>query len=118
MKTIVSSADPNCTIIIGQNASENEHITLELAKRGDYWLHIMDHPGSHVVVKAKGHTSNIDAVLTEAAHYAVVQGRSKKEKIMYQVGVAFAQHVTKEKYSRKGSVHVHQYLTTIQVKMF
>ncbi len=39
------------TILVGQNARDNDLLTLRLARPGDFWFHIASGPGSHVVVR-------------------------------------------------------------------
>lgn len=43
----------NTIIYIGLNNIQNEYITTKLAKYNDYWFHIKDLPGSHVLVKGE-----------------------------------------------------------------
>ena len=40
-----------CDIYVGKNSKQNDYITLKLANKDDYWFHIKDHPGSHVVLR-------------------------------------------------------------------
>lgn len=38
-------------IYVGKNSKQNDYITLKLANKDDYWFHIKDLPGSHVVLR-------------------------------------------------------------------
>src|SRR5258706_9789363 len=38
-------------ILIGRNGRENDEVTFQLAQPDDFWLHVSDHSGSHVVVR-------------------------------------------------------------------
>lgn len=49
------------TILVGKNNIQNDYITHHLANSYDWWFHVKDAPGSHVVFKMPG----IDYVLTE-----------------------------------------------------
>ena len=40
-----------CDIYVGKNSKQNDYITLKLANKDDYWFHIKDHPGSHVILR-------------------------------------------------------------------
>lgn len=65
------------TISVGKNNIQNEYITHKLAKPGDYWFHVKDASGSHVVV----HTQNLTESLTRtaamlAAYYSPLRASS------------------------------------------
>lgn len=64
----------NASIYIGRNSSENEKITFEIAKPKDFWFHIKDVPGSHVVVKCDNIT---DDIIYNAAKLAVENSKNK-----------------------------------------
>lgn len=38
-------------ILVGRNARDNDTLTFRIARGNDYWFHVQDHPGSHVVVR-------------------------------------------------------------------
>lgn len=42
----------NCKIFFGKNAKQNDYITFKLANRLDWFFHIKDYPGSHVVISS------------------------------------------------------------------
>ena len=37
------------TIILGENAEENQHLVLN-SNANDYWAHISDHPSAHAII--------------------------------------------------------------------
>ncbi|MBU1093398.1 MAG: NFACT family protein [Firmicutes bacterium] len=45
--------DDNLHYYIGKNSLQNEYITHHVANKEDYWFHVKDFPGSHVVVDTK-----------------------------------------------------------------
>jgi|GEM_PF-715441 len=50
-----------CRYYAGRNARQNDAMTFQLARRGDYWFHANDVPGAHVILrKAEGEVSEID----------------------------------------------------------
>lgn len=57
-------------ILVSRGARENERLTFTIARGNDYWLHLADWPGPHVVVRAPGGEISDDALL-DAAHLAV-----------------------------------------------
>src|SRR5699024_9413161 len=40
-------------IFVGRNNRQNEYVTQTLANKHDIWLHTLDIPGSHVVIKSQ-----------------------------------------------------------------
>ncbi|MFP4186639.1 MAG: NFACT family protein [Acholeplasmataceae bacterium] len=45
--------DENARYLVGKNSYQNAYITHELAHRDDYWFHVKQAPGSHVVCQAE-----------------------------------------------------------------
>jgi predicted ribosome quality control (RQC) complex YloA/Tae2 family protein len=43
--------DDQATYLVGKNNIQNEYVTHELARSEDYFFHVKDAPGSHVIVK-------------------------------------------------------------------
>lgn len=41
------------TYYVGKNNKQNEYITNTIGKHNDYWFHVKDYPGSHVVLKGE-----------------------------------------------------------------
>ncbi|MFA5692455.1 MAG: NFACT RNA binding domain-containing protein [Acholeplasmataceae bacterium] len=61
----------NITYIVGKNSYQNEIIINTLGKPNDYWFHIKDGPGSHVLVKTLLLTDEIIInAATLAAHFS------------------------------------------------
>ena len=55
------------SILVGRNNRQNDELTLRLSSQEDIWLHVKDLPGSHVIVRTKGHKAVPDTTLTAAA---------------------------------------------------
>jgi predicted ribosome quality control (RQC) complex YloA/Tae2 family protein len=51
------------TIYVGKNNTQNDYLTHKLASSNDYWFHVKDIPGSHVIVKVPENNPNY--ILTE-----------------------------------------------------
>ena len=64
------------TVLVGKNNRENDVLTLEMAARGDYWLHTKDIPGSHVILRAEGRDIS-ETAITEAAQLAALYSKAK-----------------------------------------
>ncbi len=53
----------NCRYFVGRNAKQNDQLTFQLARRGDYWFHANEVPGAHVIAKkAAGEMNETDLV--------------------------------------------------------
>lgn len=69
-----------CRYYIGRNARQNDVLTFQVARRGDWWFHANDVPGAHVILKkAEGVVTESDlwrgAVL--AAWFSFARNSSK-----------------------------------------
>ncbi len=64
-------------ILVGRSAKENEMV-LKLASPNDYWLHVRDIPGSHVIIKRNGKKevpfSTIRYAASIAAYFSKARG--------------------------------------------
>ncbi len=59
--------EAQAVIWVGKSAKDNHQLTFRYAKGSDYWLHVQDTSGSHVLVKTAQLTPQL---LEEAAHLA------------------------------------------------
>lgn len=50
--SIFKIIDDDATYIIGKNDKQNNYITHQIAHSNDYWFHVKDAPGSHLIVQA------------------------------------------------------------------
>ena len=64
------------TVLVGRNNKENDVLTLEVASKGDYWLHTKDIPGSHVILRTEGREIT-DTAIYEAASLAALNSKAK-----------------------------------------
>jgi predicted ribosome quality control (RQC) complex YloA/Tae2 family protein len=64
-------------ILIGRNAAGNDHLTTQIARENDLWLHAEDLPGSHVLVRNPGEGNIPDEVLLKAASLAAFFSRGR-----------------------------------------
>ncbi len=63
--------DAGWLLFVGRNAKSNDHLTMNLSRPDDWWLHARQIPGSHVLLRAPNSDRNQDrppeAVLLAAA---------------------------------------------------
>ena len=71
------SADPlsfrtpdGLEILVGRNNVQNDDLTTRTARRTDYWFHVKNLHGSHVILRCEGVVPSEDAVRTAAAYAA------------------------------------------------
>ncbi|MBI3268134.1 MAG: NFACT family protein [Planctomycetes bacterium] len=98
------SAD-GMTILVGQNAAENDELTLRIASGHDLWLHAQHGAGAHVVVRTpRGKTVPLETLLDAAAlaaHFSKFRGAARTE-----VTYTERKHVTKPRRAPAGLVLV------------
>jgi len=58
-------------ILVARNARENRRLTFTLARGNDYWMHLVDWPGPHVVIRKPPEREVSRQALLDAAHLAV-----------------------------------------------
>ena len=54
-------------VLVGRNNLQNDLLTTSLARRTDYWLHVKDLHGSHVILCCEGQEPSQEAVLYAAS---------------------------------------------------
>ncbi|AEE96174.1 Rqc2 family fibronectin-binding protein [Mahella australiensis] len=96
-------------IYVGKNNVQNDMLTLRWAAKSDYWLHVKDLPGSHVIIRSQGKLPDQQTLLEAAmlaAHYS--KGRDSSN-----VAVDYTQckYVNKPAGARPGKVIYTNYKT-------
>ncbi len=64
------------TVLCGKNNTQNEYVTFKLAENTDWWFHVKNQPGSHVVMLS-GEDEPGEADFTEAAEIAAYYSKAK-----------------------------------------
>ena len=93
------------TVLCGKNNIQNENITFNLAAKSDYWFHVKNKAGSHVVMICNGEEPdavNFTEAAEIAAYYSSVQGG-----VNVPVDYTFAKHVKKIQGANPGLVLYH-----------
>ena len=66
------------TVLCGKNNTANDHLTTKLANRYDWWFHVKDQPGSHVVLEClPGEDDPSEEAFTEAAMIAAYHSAAR-----------------------------------------
>ena len=62
-------------ILVGRNATANRRLTFQKARGSDWWMHLRDRPGAHLVIRCeRGHSPSLET-LVAAAQIAGHHGR-------------------------------------------
>ena len=67
-------------ILVGRNNVQNDELTTKLARRTDYWLHVKDVHGSHVIMRCEGLEPSPDSIRYAAelaAQYSQARGSGR-----------------------------------------
>ena len=91
------------TVICGKNNTQNDYITTKLAEKTDWWFHVKNMPGSHVLMQCKEEPGEVD--FTEAAQIAAYYSKAEGNNIA--VDYTHAKHVKKPAGSKPGYVIYH-----------
>ena len=66
------------TVLCGRNNVANDYLTTKLASRGDWWFHVKNQPGSHVVLQCfEGERDPSGEAFTEAAEIAAYNSKAR-----------------------------------------
>jgi len=98
-------------IFVGRNSRENDTLTFQVAHPEDFWMHVGDYGGSHVVVRNPAKEKVLpDNVLTKAAQLAAYFSQARNSS---KVEVHYTQrrHVSKPRRAKPGLVKLSEFLS-------
>lgn len=72
------AAEDGTLILVGRSARQNQEVTFRHAAPDDLWLHAVDVPGAHVIVKCEGRPV-ADRTLRQAARLAAAYSAARGE---------------------------------------
>jgi predicted ribosome quality control (RQC) complex YloA/Tae2 family protein len=91
-------------ILIGRNSRENDMLTFHVAGPDDFWMHVADYSGSHVVVRNPGKVKALpDNVLLKAAELAAYFSQARTSPKV-EVHYTRRKYVSKPRRARAGLV--------------
>lgn len=99
--------DNSCDIYVGKNSKQNDYITLKLANKDDYWFHIKDLPGSHVILR----NENVDTIDIEIAAYLAAVNSSADNYGKIDIDYTRKKNVNKAKGAKPGMVYYTDFKT-------
>lgn len=90
------------TVLCGKNNIQNDHITFKLAAKNDYWFHVKNLPGSHVVILCNGEEPH-ENDFTQAAIIAATHSKASDGENV-AVDYTLVKNIKKPNSSRPGFV--------------
>ena len=98
-------------ILIGKGARENDELTFDVAAPEDFWLHVAEYSGSHVVVRNPGKEKQLDdSILVKAAQLAAYFSQARNSSKV-EVHYTKRKHVTKPRRAKPGLVRLLEFKT-------
>jgi predicted ribosome quality control (RQC) complex YloA/Tae2 family protein len=91
-------------ILIGENATSNDYLTLKVAHPADLWLHIRGGPGSHVVVRTNRQPQRIRPETVRYAAWLAARHSSQKHSDFVTVSIVEKRYVRKPRHSPPGTM--------------
>ena len=88
----------------GKNNLSNDYLTMKFAERSDWWFHVKNQPGSHVILRSAGPEDEpTEAEFTEAAMVAAYNSKAS-DGIMVPVDYTRVRYVKKPAGGKPGFV--------------
>ena len=92
-------------MLVGKGDTQNDRLTFEVAEPEDFWLHVVNFPGSHVVVRNPDHLAELPAsVLKHAARLAAWHSKARGSRGKVEVHCCRAADVSKPPHFPPGKV--------------
>ncbi|HEX9108922.1 MAG TPA: NFACT RNA binding domain-containing protein [Longimicrobiales bacterium] len=95
------------TVLVGKRAGDNDVLTFRVAEPRDFWLHVADYSGSHVVIR---NPDELEAppreVLERAAQLAAFYSKAQNARGKVEVHVCRAADVRKPRGAPAGLVEL------------
>jgi predicted ribosome quality control (RQC) complex YloA/Tae2 family protein len=97
-------------ILVGKSNRQNDHLTMKMAASEDYWFHVKDIPGSHVILRSQGNQGPSEETLYEAANLAAIYSKAS-DSTKVPVDYTRRKHVRKPPGAKPGMVIYEKYST-------
>ena len=92
-------------VLAGKTDSDNDILSLQVARPRDWWFHVRGMPGSHVILQAKEDTEPDKDTLKRAAAIAAYHSKARAGGTV-AVSCTQARHVTKPRRVKPGTVRI------------
>ena len=108
MKPLKAISPSGLVVYIGKNNLQNDYITTRRGEKNDWWFHVKNAPGSHVLMRVTGEEPPAED-FTFAASLAAMHSSAEGENIA--VDYTLIRHVKKPPQSKPGFVTYSTYWT-------
>ena len=96
-------------VFIGRNGRDNDELTFHVAAPEDFWFHVAEYSGSHVVVRNPGKEKELDeSILVKAAQLAAYFSQARNSSKV-EVHYTKRKHVTKPRRAKPGLVRLQEF---------
>ena len=96
-------------VLIGRNSRENDALTFQVAGPEDFWMHVAEYSGSHVVVRNPSREKTLpEGVLTKAAQLAAYFSQARNSSKV-EVHYTRRKHVSKPRRAKAGLVKLSEF---------
>lgn len=95
-------------ILIGRNSKQNDFLTLKIANKNDYFFHVKNNPGSHVILKNDNDIVDEDIII---AAFLAANHSSISDEISVEVDYTKKKYVKKPKGAKPGMVYYENFKT-------
>ena len=93
------------TLLVGESAEANDHLTTRVASPSDLWLHVRSAPGAHGVLRAGGKPDRVpESAIRRAAEIVAARSSAVKHSGIVAVDVIEKRHVRKPRGAKPGLV--------------
>jgi predicted ribosome quality control (RQC) complex YloA/Tae2 family protein len=97
-------------VLVGKRAGDNDELTFRVAEPRDFWLHVADYSGSHVVVRNPDDLPELPReVLERAAELAAHYSKAQNARGKIEVHVCRAADVRKPRGAPAGLVELRRW---------
>jgi predicted ribosome quality control (RQC) complex YloA/Tae2 family protein len=101
---------PGCwTVLVGRTDTDNDYLSLTMARPDDWWFHVRGVPGSHVILRGPPGEQPDRATLKRAAAIAAYHSKAKNAGSV-RVSCTRARYVTKPRGAKPGTVQIRKEL--------
>ncbi len=98
-------------ILVGRSGRENDELTFKVAAADDFWLHVAEYAGSHVIVRNPTKEPVLEKpVLLRAAQLAAYHSQARNSNKV-EVHYTRRRFVTKPRKAKPGLVHLREFKT-------
>jgi predicted ribosome quality control (RQC) complex YloA/Tae2 family protein len=101
-------------VLVGRTDADNDRLSLQIARPGDWWFHLAGQPGSHVVLRVPPGSEPPRDVLKQAAAIAAWHSKARGGGVVGVTGT-LARYVSKPRGAKPGTVSVRRE-TTFKVR--